>query len=307
MLPVDPAHDAVLEHFGVRQHAYLGGGGEARVYALDDTRVLRVERGIDSGGGLDYMARRQLFYAGLRDQVLPFALPEILDVGKQAGVVYAVERRLPGRSLQDRSGDLRGPQRDRALWAFVEAAHALATIPLPDQSYGELLMRGAPIRAASWPDYLHARFTANLAGGYADLRDDVPGLDDKLGRLRTQLATLESHPPKRLVHGDFGPANVLLTDDLRVSAVIDFGYATLVGDPRQDLACALASIDLAPAHSDSDTRTLRATIARQWGEDLLPVLDLYRAYYAVYFCGCKADDPATYWWCVQSLRTFDAA
>lgn len=307
VFPVDPAHDAALRHFGVDLAAYLGGGGEARVYALDDTRVLRVERGLDSGDGLEYMLRRQSFYARLRDHNLPFALPEILDLGEIANVVYAIERRLPGRSLQDRAADLRGSQRATALWAFVQAAHALATVALPDQPYGELLMRGAPILSTSWTDYLHARLKANLAGGYADLLEDIPDLDDRLTHLRARLDTLDPHPPKRLVHGDFGPANVLLTDDLRVSAVLDFGYATLAGDPRQDLACALAAIDLAPGYTTADARNLRAGITRQWGEALLPVLDLYRAYYAVYFCGCKADDPATYWWCVQSLCTFDAA
>jgi hypothetical protein len=44
-------------------------------------------------------------------------------------------------------------------------------------------------------------------------------------------------------------------------------------------------------------------VAERWGKALLEVVDFYRLYYSIFFSGCKVDDPTTYWWCVENLRS----
>lgn len=298
MLPSESRRAAVLAHFGVDETALLGFGGEAAVYALDDARVVRIER----HGIPGYLERRQVFYADLARHALPFETSEIFEIGTLGDTIYAVERRLTGTSLQDRYAGLTDRDRLGALRAYWDAARALGTVELVDPLYGEVLAPRVPIRRPRWTDYLLARLDAMLEQGYADLVDDVADVDRVLADLRRRIVALDDAPPMRLVHGDLGPANVLVDDNLTVTAVIDFGYATLAGDPRLDMAGALAFIELAPGYAPHHSAQLRTAIMADVDTATLDVLGTYRAYYGAYFSGCKADDPATYSWCVQVLR-----
>ncbi len=60
--------------------------------------------------------------------------------------------------------------------------------------------------------------------------------DDRVHALHEVLAKHQpSEGPPRIVHGDFGPHNVLVGRDGRIAAVLDWEIATL-GDPLADLA-----------------------------------------------------------------------
>lgn len=103
--PGDPGLVAVALRFGVAPDALLGHGAEAWVYALDDDRVLRVLR--DGGRKADVL-RRMALVEGLALAQPVYRLPEVLDVGEVAGRTYAIERRLPGRSMLEELGRIEG-------------------------------------------------------------------------------------------------------------------------------------------------------------------------------------------------------
>lgn len=70
---------------------------------------------------------------------------------------------------------------------------------------------------------------------------DVPGIDD----LRSAVAArIPSEGQAAIVHGDFRLDNLLVTDDGKVRAIVDWEMATL-GDPWADLALTLAYVELA--------------------------------------------------------------
>ena len=64
--------DAVLQRLSLSQDDLLGHGGESRVYALDDERILRgYQRGADRG----YVDRRRAFYDRPASHDLTFHIP----------------------------------------------------------------------------------------------------------------------------------------------------------------------------------------------------------------------------------------
>jgi putative membrane protein len=292
----------VLRRFGVTPADLLGRGGESDVYALDAERVLRVYGGDDLG----YLTKRQAFYAWLRSQGLPFDTPELWEVGREGEHLYALERRMRGRDFALVLPTLHGADRTRALSSYLMVAGQIGQVALPEQPFGELVTPDTPLQAATWDDYLAKRMDHILAESYTDLAEDVPDFAGVLAEIERRLAQVAHWPEKRLVHGDYFPGNVFIDDGLMVCGVGDFGYSTLAGDPRLDLAGALAFVEVVNGYRPEDSAWLRRELAAHWGVEMLAVAEGYRLYYAIYFSRCKADDPRTYWWCVGALRALRA-
>lgn len=289
--------------FGVTDDDLLGQGGESAVYALDAQRVLRIYK----GDNLAYLVRRQAFYAELQSYGLPFATPEYLEIGTHEGVHYVVERRMSGRDFAQVLPTLAGHDRTRALLSYLEVAGQIGRVRLPGRPFGELAAPGVPIQTATWGEYLAARRAAMLAHSRTDLKDDVPRLDDVLAAVEQRLAPLAAWQEPCLVHGDYCPGNVFIDDGLRICGVGDFGYSTVVGDPRQDISAAIAFLEVTPGYHPEDTAQLLGVAAAWWGEPILDVYTAYRLYYSIYFSGCKQDDWSTYRWCTANLQAVAAS
>jgi Ser/Thr protein kinase RdoA (MazF antagonist) len=289
--------DVILNRFDLSTEDILGKGSESTVYAMDDEHVLRIYRDLVSW---DYVEERRVFYAALDNHTLPFAVPHIFTIGSWVGHLYTVERRMHGRDFGKVLPALAGEARTRALTNYLDAVAALGMVRFDDKPYGELLARPL-LQRDSWQEYLTARMAQTLAQSRTDLVADVPELDSVLATIYAQLPLLGDKPPKSLVHGDYFPGNVFIGDDLTITGVGDFSYATVVGDARQDLAGAVWLLGAMKEARAEDSTLLRDLAASRWGDAILPVIDLYKLYYSVYFSGCKADDPTTYWWCVENL------
>jgi len=293
----------ILNRFDLPDTALLGSGGESKVYAMDANHVLRIYH---DNVGWEYVEARQHFYAGLAQEKLPFALPEVYSVGAWVGHVYTVEKRMAGRDFSKVLPSLTGGDRAKALTSFVEAAATLGTIHFPDRPYGELLapdgLESNGIASESWQECLRARIERMLAPGRADLEVDVPGFEQVLASIYAQFPIVGDKPPKSLVHGDYFPGNVFIGDDLTIAGIGDFSYAAWVGDARMDLAGAVWLLGATADYCADDSVFMREYIAERWGSELLPIIDFYRLYYSLFFSGCKRDDPTTYWWCVRNLR-----
>jgi len=296
--PHAPPDAPLLRRFGVTPADLLGRGGESDVYALDAGRVLRVYGGDDLG----YLARRKAFYDWLRGQGLPFATPEVWDVGREGEHLYALERRMAGRDFAQVLSTLDGADRARAMASYLKVAGQIGRVTLPGQPFGELVTPDAPLQAATWEEYLAQRMERILAESYPYLAEDVPDVAGVLAEVERRLAQVAGWQDKRLVHGDYFPGNVFIDADLTVCGVGDFGYSTLAGDPRLDLAGALAFVEVVDGYRPEDSVWLRRELAAHWGAEMLTVAESYRLYYAIYFSRCKVDDPRTYRWCVGALR-----
>ena len=260
----------------------LGRGMEGVVAALDDERVVKLW----DRRPLEEVERLRVFYdaaeAGLAGTGSSIAVPRILDVVRAGDRVLTVQRRLHGTAV---AGARPEPVLDvlDAL-AQVPAHPDLAVLPVPDGEspfrpavpFGDalagLVLRRAPL--------VGPRLTAGPAASMADA-----------------LRSLTPVPP-RLVHGDLGPAHVLLDGD-RPVGLLDFGYVSTVGDPAFDAAVAAALQDMFGPGAAAATAALDQLTMTRFGYDP-DVLVLYRAAYGLVTASCLVGHPGRHLdWCLD--------
>ncbi len=150
----------VLAAYGVAPQAILGRGGEATVYALDRDRVLRV---LHRRGDTSQLARTEVLLRGLATSAVPFHLPEILEFGEIGGRTYAIERRLPGRSLREQLRTDVSAGRDRLIEAYMDAAWALGDLRPQGWAYYGELATPHPLREPTWREFLAMKAGRSLA------------------------------------------------------------------------------------------------------------------------------------------------
>jgi len=248
--PDDPGLVAVLLTFGVTPDAVLGHGGEAWVYGLDLTRVLRVQH---ADGNTEELHRRRLLLRELTVAVVPpFSLPTILDIGEIEGRTFAIERRLSGESVANALDNTEGDGRARLIEAHLDAAAALGDLHLePRDGYGDLIAADA-ITESTWRDYLEQRAAANLSRSVPELRS-------------IDASTLAHELPEpdagAFVHLDAFAGN-MLTDGRHITAVIDIGPACVFGDRRFDPVS--AAVYLAAPTITPTARPADIDVAMSW-------------------------------------------
>ena len=291
--------DPVLRHFSLSQDDLLGFGGESRVYALDDERVLRVyERGADRG----YVDRLREFYESLRSGDLPFEIPVVIEIAAHGSLLYALEARIKGSRMSDFLRTATGEERRRSLVSYVETSNRVQELPFESDDFGELFLPES-MRRPAWTEYLLARARDSVSRADAELARDVPDLSDIVASWERDLALVSDVRTPRLVHGDYFPGNVMVNERGQVIAVIDFSPMSLAGDPRLDLLCALIFIEVDDGYQSSDSETVRQLIAERHGEAILRLESVYRTYYSLYFSSVKMSDHKLYAWCIANLTS----
>ncbi len=291
---------SVLRRFGLGEADRLGEGGQSIVYALGERQVLRLPRG--SAFDVAEVRRQQEFLATIEGR-LPFATPVIEHIDGSGS--HVIERRLPGRSMAAVLPAL-DPAERRAAWLhFLEGAEAISGIELPDRPFGQAIA-AAPMIAATW----HAYLSGSLASFASRNRDtiareigDPPSLFAKAEAL---LGLVVPEPPKALVHGDYFPGNVLMTDRGDVSAVIDFSAFTVVGDPVLDLACACIFLEMNDPATPEDIAFVNRLALERHGPAICGPFRFYRAYFAFFLADPAYADPPyphLYAWSLANLAT----
>jgi aminoglycoside phosphotransferase (APT) family kinase protein len=229
-------------------------------------------------------------------------VPEILEMGREGGRFFSVDRLIAGQALHELLPTLAGEERTRALASYTDAAFEIAGLPCPAGKFGELMRDEDTITASSWSGYLLARMERCVGEAAGWLPGDVPGLAGIVETLRQRIAAMTAGPGA-LVHGDYFPGNVMMSDELRVSGVIDFGPLTVIGDPMMDLASAVMFLEVVrPGYTVADTEFVRGRMVERVGEGFDEALATYRGWYAVRFSPYRDDDANLYRWCVGALR-----
>ena len=297
----DPGADRarILQRFGLDERALIGEGGESRVYALSENRVLRVAR--SRSADAPDATRLKAFLARIAGR-LPFATPEIDEF--DALGAWRIEKRLPGGAMLTRLRKLGDDRRDEAFRRYAAAAEALATVALPDLPYGHVLA-AAPVIASDWRTFVGDSLSRFLTRNRITIAREVGDPHRLFDLAADMIADLPSKPPKVLVHGDYFPGNVLLAPDLSVSAVIDFGVYTVVGDAQLDLAVSCLTLELIEETTAHDARFVRNLIIERHGESIAPALRFYRAWLAFSMAdpaNAAPPYPRMYRWSIAMLK-----
>ena len=284
----------ILDAFKVTEADLLGEGGEAQVYALDDARVVRI---YGEGGTLADEAARTDLLAEIRDaaQHLPFETPQVLEVGEKFGRIYAIEKRLPGTSLLQALKNSSGSVRTGLITQYMDAAWQLGTLNIESTQYGEINHKNG-LKTTTLQAYLAGRARHNLTiADHTDIDIDTDALAASMGE-----------PPDgpAFVHLDYFAGNVMADGD-RISAVIDFGYSSIIGDRRMNAVAAavhLMSPRITPTVIEDDRNTAMAWLRER---DLLGYYEHGEPWMACYWAFVpEADDPAAYHWCRSILEPY---
>ena len=292
-----------LEYFRATGHPTatpLGGGVEGAIYRLCPGRIAKVW--VDQSE--TQLARYAQFYTDLGAHRLPFETPRIISIQNIDGSVVTEELELPGHPLQEHLVTGQVITR-RAAEALVAILAALRDIPWFD-SAKQLAVLGerAPLLAGgrSWPAAMDALIGRKFGAYRRLLVRDVPDVDDMVSRLRHIVRTF-SIEEKGIVHGDLFGANVLIDDQQRVSAVLDFGFMTCAGDPDFDAAVLALIADQYGARGAASEALLDGLVVDRFKIDPAKLL-VYKAVYAVITSGHFSKDGSDghYPWCVEILN-----
>lgn len=250
----------------------------------------------------------QCFYRDILEQRLPFRTPEIREIFEVHGVPVTLERELPGvplhRAVRDADTDL-SPAAQRCILevliglASVQETESMRRLAVLDETRS--LWRGCP----TWGTALSSLIQRRIARFGGQLRRRVDHFDAKLARVSELLRSPDTRSLS-LIHGDLVPANILVDNSLRPTAVLDFGFLSTAGDPAFDAAITAAITNMYGAHARTMEAQLDDALVAEFGYDRDRLL-LYKAVYAIVTCNIYdpdgADGHAT--WCIAMLQRDD--
>ncbi|MGO9457872.1 MAG: phosphotransferase family protein [Acidimicrobiales bacterium] len=285
-LPGDRTFETIVAKLDLIRAAVLGHGGEAWVLALGGDRVVRI---LHPGTPSGVLVRRQELVDELARANATFRLPELVEVGEEGRRAYGIERRLPGRSVLKVLPTVDGDRRSRLIESYLEAVSTLGDLHLdPRGWYGEL-MGPDPLTAPTWREYLARRAAVSLSRfpGFAEL--DPEELADQLP---------EPAGPA-FVHLDAFTGNVL-TDGDAITAVIDVGTTSVVGDRRLDPLSAVVYLGSPRITPVATTRDRQVALAWLRDAGLADWLEPARRWLAAFWT-FAVDDANVIAWCRKVL------
>jgi aminoglycoside phosphotransferase (APT) family kinase protein len=277
----------------------LAAGVEGAIYDLGSGLIAKVWR---ERAAVD-LERLQRFYADV-------ATPEIVSVQQIDGTSVTYERKLPGEPLQQR---LKPDDREigpAAVRCVLDVLRALATVRVTSSMRNLAVLDEDQSLWSNAQDFgvaLISLLNRRVARFGDVIRGHLPDFDCRFGALQNRLATM-SACPDTVLHGDLFGGNILVDDELRPLAVLDFGFLTTAGDPRLDAAITASIMNMYGPHAPSITRDLTARISDDLSYPAEALL-IYQACYAVATSNAFTPDGSDghFAWCIAQLRRSDIA
>lgn len=277
----------IIASFGINADAWLGQGGESTVFALDQDRILRVNHNGNNQAHVNCRSALLSELAHTAGQV-SFAIPHILEAIDIEGHVVTIERRLPGRPMMQLLAELKGEARAVLVRSYLKTAVQIADLAIHRPWYGDLCHELA-VQAPTFRAYLEQRARHSLqAAGYEFSAVDAAQL----------AAALPEPDGPALVHLDAFPGNMLAEGET-ITAVLDFGVTSIIGDGRFNPLVAAIYLDppITPPANDRDR-----AVAQEWlaDNDLAILFEPARNWIAAYWSFAQ-DDIMLYRWCRSIL------
>jgi Ser/Thr protein kinase RdoA (MazF antagonist) len=300
---MDRSLTQILGQYGVSPDAKLDGGMQAEVYACGPETVLKLYAGTTRLADLLVLQR---FYDALDRECLPYSLPRIHSVAKHGPILVTLEQRLPGVRLSTLLPGLGPEQLDEVMQRTLNAALALGTVPIPAglDRYKLFDPDGISQRAdGDWHHFLGRAIECKLAQVGFYLSRDVSAFATKIQRLRS-LLQMPYAGELSLIHGDFFPGNLLVDRERQITALLDFGLLTMVGDYLFDLATGWVFFDMYDQLRANVRARYLALILDLLGEGVREKLYRYVLLYSILSANTYSPtcSDGHYRWCVANLN-----
>lgn len=280
-----------LASFNPNQAELLGEGGEAQVYALDEAHVVRLFR---EGTAAEDVAARTTLLAEIAAGAThsPFETPIVLEQGEIFGRIYTLEKRIRGTSLLTALSSATGDVRRRLIEQYMDTAWRIGEIEMERDFFGEIGRKDA-IQTSIWQAYLTERASHSLAS--SPLKQlDANAFSAAIGECSGKPA---------LIHLDYFAGNVMADGD-KLTAVIDFGYSSIIGDRRMNALVAAAHLitpRITPTVSAEDQAVAFAWLRER---DLFDYYERGLPWLAAFWTFAH-DDAELFKWCCSILPSHD--
>ncbi|MCA9385505.1 aminoglycoside phosphotransferase family protein [Candidatus Dojkabacteria bacterium] len=287
----------ILKALKLENPKYLGNGQESFVYKIDTQRILRVF----GGTNLNKEKIRFDFYKKLKKYEVSFLIPEIYEYGEIEGHVYSIEKLLPGKTIEKEFISLNKKQKEKLFRSYLQICSELEKITIEDLSYGDIMREPRNCNGDSWHKFLQNRIEQAIEEGEDSYKEDVPNIGEVYKKFQSELHHLPEFPEKTLIHGDLFFENIMVNDNLDVTAVFDFSALSVIGDWQLDVANVFNYMSYFPIVQDEDIHLFREILVDKFGEEMIKIAELYDLYMAfVFIKDTKKDDQQTY---QKSLKT----
>ena len=269
----------VLSYLNITNPILLGKGGEGWIFDYHQTEVVKIYKEATQ----EYLEKLVSFQQQLAQYSFSFDTPYIKQIGEVNGTFYTIEKKLSGQQLDTLIPDLNSPQRKRAYQNYYDAIKQINSIEFAHLPFGQIIHISDSIVAPTWKEFLLLKLKQKFDRYGSRLSNQVTNYDSKVEFFRNLLSNKLQSQYKRLVHADYYLNNVLVDNDLKISAVLDLSIHACVGDPRLDIAGVLTWNDLTPSVNPQDYEFLYEQATADYGPDVNYYVDLYRLYTAFYY------------------------
>lgn len=302
-MQISNVQQEIFSILGVKEPVLLGEGSESQTYDYTTDKVVKIYKGPVE---LDNLEHLRSLYTWLSTQDLPFAVPEIYAIEQYEETVYLIEQKLAGKPISTVYARLQAHERQRLLSNYLEAVRHLQGAVLPAQPYGSIFLapEQALVQYRSWRQFLRETAPLKLAQTQDDLHQEGIDVVLLLEKFLQDIENLPDTPEKNFVHGDYFFGNVLIDDDLKISAVLDVSWWSVVGDHFMDIAGAVMFLDLYEYVTPQEVVYLRQKALALYGPEILTAIRVYSVYYSLLLSDCKLLDPPAYNWSVKHLREY---
>lgn len=232
----------ILTELGCSNVDLLGQGGEANVYVFGGVKIVRLLHSNTSR--LDLDNRVALVNSIYNAHYSPsFKTPQVSSTFEINGRLGTIEARFPGEPLNrviSRTSDVKN--QENIVLGWLNAAYEIALIELNHSSYGDLAGKHVP-SSQSYHEYWQNKLARCLRSrGELYISVDAQSI----------ARAIPEPDQAKLVHLDIFSGNLLWHED-KVSAVLDFGSSTIMGDGRLNSLFAAVFILSEPNLQSIDT------------------------------------------------------
>ncbi|MFZ1721474.1 MAG: phosphotransferase [Microgenomates group bacterium] len=297
MLP--PAHQQLLSQHGVHNQVLLGKGMQSMVYDYAQDKIIKIY--VDPNINIDRIHELRKFYESLSRDSLQVDFPQLLEVGTYHDLHFTIEKKLEGEralSVFTRSN----PEiKARLLDNYFQLLEKLSKIEL-DGDYGELLTGHLPkVVSSDWRIFIKQKLEESRVEATKKPDHDIKNVSLLFEKYFQEiLPKIESKPKKNLVHGDLFLENVLAEKNGEITALLDFGPLSVLGDHLMDVA-GLVYFPTVSEGVEQETSDYLEQLAFQKYPNMQETMKNYLLYYSLFFINSKSYDPRTHAWCLRNL------